>query len=199
MSDWVTVIDSVHFRRNIVFQPWNAVYFPKNGLFRVKSALLCLSPPITGFVITQNSQGVSDWFTEVSIYARQILALWSQPMPSQQSLMDGSVSQSQGRLQCLIVCIICEACLQNTPDRCVCALGFYALRSHRHTHNGVAALHGVFISEQILSKSLNLSLSIMDHRLEKSFCVVWSCFGGRGENQRRREQQRPVQMHGKQG
>ncbi len=69
----------------------------------------------------------------------------------------------------LIVCIICEACLQNTPDRCVCALGFYALRTHRHTHNGVAALHGVFISEQILSKSLNLSLSIMDHRLEKSF------------------------------
>ncbi len=54
----------------------------------------------------------------------------------------------------------------------MCALGFYALRTHRHTHNGVAALHGVFISEQILSKSLNLSLSIMDHRLEKSFCVV---------------------------
>ncbi len=35
--------------------------------------------------------------------------------------MDGSVSQSQGRLQCLIVCIICEACLQNTPGAmCVC-------------------------------------------------------------------------------
>ncbi len=50
----------------------------------------------------------------------------------------------------------------------LCALGFYALR----THNGVAALHGVFISERILSKSLNLSLSIMDNRLEKSFCVV---------------------------
>ncbi len=81
----VTVIDSVHFRRNIVFQSWNTMNRPKNGLFRAKSALPRLSPPITGFVIIQNSQGVSDWLTEVSICARQILALWSQPMPSQQS------------------------------------------------------------------------------------------------------------------
>ncbi len=59
--------------------------------------------------------------------------------------MDGSVSQPQGRLQCLIVCINCVSMF----TECVCALGFYALR----THNGIAALHGVFISEQILSKA----------------------------------------------
>ncbi len=83
MSDWVTVIDSVHFpKRNIVFQALKRpCIFPKNGLFRVK-----FSPPLSlstnhRVCYNPNSQGVSDWFTEVSIYARQILALWSQPMP----------------------------------------------------------------------------------------------------------------------
>ncbi len=157
--------------------------FSKEWSLPSKISPLCLSPPITGFVITQNSQGLWLVYRGVkSTHVRFWLFEASQCLASK-VLMDGSVSQSQGRLQCLIVCIICEACLQNTPDRCVCALGFYALRTHRHTHNGVAALHGVFISEQILSKSLNLSLSIMDHRLEKSFlCRLIVFWRTRGES-----------------
>ncbi len=133
MSDWVTVIDSVHFRRNIVFQPWNAVYFPKNGLFRVKSALLCLSPPITGFVITQNSQGVSDWLPRCqSTHVRFWLFEASQCLASK-VLMDGSVSQSQGRLQCLIVCIICEH-VYRIPRIDVCAPSAFTHCAHTGIH-----------------------------------------------------------------
>ncbi len=82
--------------------------------------------------------------------------------------MDGSVSQSQGRLQCLIVCINCVSMFTEYPGA-MCVRSLLLRTAYTQWRRGAA--RSVYQRADSL-QSLNLSLSIMDHRLEKSFCVV---------------------------